>query len=75
MFHVWISTDSEDHDSCLVCGGTWAVTDDGHEAANGDMPNPCTRNTSQCHHYSGECNITDGSPCQLDPECNCLFCA
>lgn len=77
--HKWISTDTPEHDTCLVCGGMWQEKYPGevvseHESLRGEYPSHCTANTNQCHHYAGECYITDGSECQLDPECNCLFC-
>lgn len=83
--HHWISTDTQEHDSCLVCGGMWQELHPGeviseHAAANGDAPSHCTGNTRQCHHYQGddECwrchnDLTD-LVCERDPECNCLFC-
>lgn len=77
MTHVWMSTDSDEFDTCLVCGGMWANTDDGHVGSNGDYATACTHNTSQCHHFEGECpNVaTDWhTACHIDVNCNCLLC-
>lgn len=77
--HTWMSTDTPEYDTCLVCGGMWQEKYPGevvseHQSWRGEYPSPCTANTSACHHYSGECPVTDGSECQVDLECNCLFC-
>lgn len=82
MFHTWISTDTEEHDSCLTCGGMWTTAEEHptnwtsprHTACNGEPATDCTRNTSQCHHYAGECSHMEPDACQIDPDCNCLFC-
>ena len=77
--HHWISTGEQEFDTCLFCGGMWRELHPGevlseHASFNGEHPPLCTRNTQQCHHYANECPVTDGSECQLDPECNCVFC-
>ena len=70
MFHSWISTDSDEHDTCLTCGGMWVATEDGHTGADGEPAVPCTGDTSQGHNYPGE--HIEGRT--YYPDCNCLFC-
>lgn len=74
MFHRWISTDDPAHDACLTCGGMWArVPLAGRHASIDGMPaTHCTGNTTQCHHYPGECPEIDD--CNIDVDCNCLLC-
>jgi hypothetical protein len=70
-FHKWVGTDSEEHSQCLTCGGLWEQGEETHLSARGEWASNCSGNTSQCHHYGGEC---PEDQCQLDSECNCLFC-
>lgn len=74
-WHRWIGDDS-DVVSCLTCGGAWSEpAGQIIQSFDGNPPPPCTGNTRQCHHYAGECqNEAYGEECQIDPECNCLFC-
>lgn len=81
-WHRWIGTDG-DHVSCLTCGAlgqdseptsvtSTIVGSDGEPIAR------CSSDTTQCHHYPGECTrsayVDDESPCNRDPECNCFHC-
>jgi hypothetical protein len=75
--HRFMSTDSENHESCLTCGAMYELSPDepgstsGHyHAANGDQPMQCSGDTSMAHGYPGE--RVDGN---ADHDCNCLFCA
>ena len=83
--HTWISTDTPEYDTCLVCGGMWEEKFPGevmseHQSARGEYPSPCTGNTQQCHHYQGddECwrcsNEQTDLVCERSSECNCVFC-
>jgi hypothetical protein len=80
-FHTWVSTDTPEHDSCLVCGGMWVNSNPGSvvlelgqiTAINGEPAVNCTSNTQQCHHYHNE-HANELTVCRLDTECNCLFC-
>lgn len=77
IFHKWISTDSEEHISCLICGGMWTLAGNGKasgeyaQSFTGDFAVDCTGNTSQCHHYPDECPADE---CMINPDCNCLHC-
>lgn len=70
-FHKWVSTDTQEHDACLTCGGMWVSGETAHYSARGEYAVNCSGNTTQCQHYSGEC---PEEVCALDVECNCLFC-
>jgi hypothetical protein len=75
--HRYMSTDSHEFVSCLVCGGMWqdneptATYENDYTAFNGDDPSPCPGAIDPCHHYKGECPET---VCALRPECNCVSC-
>jgi hypothetical protein len=79
-FHKWISTDTAEYESCLVCGGMWVNSNPGSvvleigqmTAINGELATDCSGNTAQCHHYSNE-HSNEMTVCRLG-ECNCLFC-
>jgi hypothetical protein len=79
-FHKWVSTDTQEHDKCLVCGGMWVAGDSEHYSISGEYAVTCSGNTTQCHHYQGddECwrcfNDSTDLVCERDAECNCLFC-
>jgi hypothetical protein len=86
-FHKWIGTDTEEHESCLICGGVWAFSDADryHHSADGSDAVRCTGDTNQVHGFSGEqwCNVCDlpnrpdldGNYCpHVYVDCNCLFC-
>lgn len=81
-FHTWISND-DDYVSCLTCGavGLDSEPDDVASAivgGDGERIAGCSGDTTQCHHYSGECAreayTDDDSPCNRDIECNCYTC-
>lgn len=84
MFHRWVSTDVEEHDSCLVCGGMWEynAADSYHHSADGSDAVRCTGDTLQVHGYAGEqwCDACDKPNLIEDhcehyrTDCNCLFC-
>ena len=60
--------------SCLVCGGYWREDREGTKsAANGDMPTPCSGDTSQVHGDPREMGYDPDSINSHD--CNCLHCA
>lgn len=84
--HRFMSTDSEEHESCLTCGAMYELSPfesdpsrGEYHAANGDQPMACTSDTSMVHGYTGErhcaeCDDIDGcGHCRHN--CNCLFCA
>jgi len=86
--HRFASTDSEDSEQCMTCGGMWTLArraDDpnagDYTASNGDDPQECSRDTSRAHGYPGEryCqwgDCDDSEPCEHTAhDCNCLFCA
>lgn len=81
--HVFMSTDSENYESCLTCGGMWEIIDRGdgigrYVANDGDPADCCSGDTSAAHGYAGEpiCNECDGTGCgHCERDCNCLFCA
>lgn len=72
MFHRWIGTDDPAHDTCLTCGGMWAVNASGaHVGIDGTPAVQCAGSAAQCHHYAGECPENE---CRRDDNCNCLHC-
>lgn len=78
-FHTWIGIGDGPMSSCLICGGVWDYKPgplwmESHLSMTGEPAVDCTGNRNQCHHYPGECSLTDGSPCLFDPACNCLHC-
>lgn len=88
--HRLIGTDhnepTESHESCMTCGGMWALRDRGDgtgvlESADGSPADDCTHDTGQVHGYSGERHChehdttdRDGETCEHMRSCNCLFC-
>lgn len=75
--HKFMSTDCDEHESCLTCGALYQLvrheddpTGGDYTAANGDDPTECTHDTSMAHGYPGE--RVDGN---TDHNCNCLLCA
>lgn len=70
--HHFLSTDSEEYDSCLTCGALYALVEgpgpgflaSHHYAANnGDEPQECSGDTGMEHGY------------EVDSNCNCALCA
>ena len=82
--HTFMSTDSERDESCLICGGMWALVEVDHGtgdyvASNGDTATACTYDTSSVHG-DGYCEQHDSfdNDCPhhaASRGCNCLFCA
>lgn len=80
-FHTWISSD-DDYVSCLICGAVGRYADDGLGSpilgSDGERIAGCSGDTTQCHHYPGECARSaytdDDSPCNRDVDCNCHAC-
>lgn len=76
MFHHWMN-DDENYVSCLICGALAEDTEPGSFSADivgsdGERIRGCSSDTTQCHHYSGECVKDSG--CNLLPDCNCYYC-
>jgi len=83
MQHTFIGTGEGNYVRCLSCGGMWTLAGDGRapgeyaQSFDGHMASDCrglytaTDGGGRCHHYAGECPVSE---CSLDGECNCLFC-
>jgi hypothetical protein len=82
--HRFVSSDSDDSDSCLTCGALYALveTPDGpsdgeYQAADGSEPAECTGDTRMVHGYPGErwCEECRGAGCEhCQHNCNCILC-
>lgn len=81
-FHTWISSDG-DYVTCLTCGALGLDSEPGNVASvivgsDGERIAGCSQDTTQCHHYPGECSreayTNDDSPCNRDTDCNCHAC-
>ena len=82
--HRFMSTDSDEHESCLSCGAMYVLRADDNDptrgeytTAGGDQPRECDHDTSKVHGYSGErhCDECSGEGCDhCGHDCNCVSC-